>query len=201
MSSLSLLNLNQKNSHSLPFSSLHCSSMSSTPILSLPSTLKSSLFRKKLLDSSLSPRRPSISFAPFPTLALPKGFNGAIRAKTSSSSTFAYVTGQASDSNVGASDPKVDDDGGSDSQVRALGVLNWPLFWRLLMKNKLRLVVSLLTLVCCSACTLSMPFFSGTILLCWLRDCWIFNQIWTLELMICVVINTGHQLINHTTFN
>lgn len=134
--------------------------MSSTPILSLPLTLKPSHFPNhtlKLPNSSLSLLRPSTSFAPFSTPPPLKPFNGSI--KTSSNSTFAYVTGPASDPNVSESDPKVDD--ASDSQVRVVGVLNWGLFWRLLTKHKLRLLVSLLTLVCCSTCTLSMPFFSG----------------------------------------
>lgn len=131
--------------------------MASTPILSLPFTLKPSHFPKRLPNSSLSPLRLRrlTSVAPFPTLpALHRGFK-------SNSSTFAYVTGPASDPNVSESDPKVDD--ASDSQVRVVGVLNWGLLWRLLTKHKLRLLVSLLTLVCCSTCTLSMPFFSGMI--------------------------------------
>ncbi|XP_038874659.1 ABC transporter B family member 28 isoform X1 [Benincasa hispida] len=136
--------------------------MSSSPILSLPFTLKPSHFPNhtpKLPNFSLSLLRPSISFAPFSTLPALKAFNGQIKSKTSSSSTFAYVTGPASDPNVSESDPKVDD--ASDSQVRVVGVLNWDLFLRLLTKHKLRLLVSLLTLLCCTTCTLSMPFFSG----------------------------------------
>ncbi|TYK00307.1 ABC transporter B family member 28 [Cucumis melo var. makuwa] len=134
--------------------------MSSSPVLSLPFTLKPSHCPNqtpKLPNSSLSLLRSSSSFAPFSTLTPLKVFNSPI--KSSSSSTFAYVTGPASDPNVSESDPKVDD--ASDSQVRVVGALNLGLFLKLLTKHKLRLLGSLLTLLCCTTCTLSMPFFSG----------------------------------------
>ncbi|XP_023533626.1 ABC transporter B family member 28 isoform X1 [Cucurbita pepo subsp. pepo] len=129
--------------------------MSSTALLSLPFTLRPSRFP----NSSLSPLRRATSVAPFPTVAAVRcGFKPASKSSRGSSTSFAYV-GPASDPNVSESDPKLDD--ASDSQVRAPGVLYWGLLWKLLIKHKLRLLVSSLTLVCCTTCTLSMPFFSG----------------------------------------
>ncbi|KAL6127087.1 hypothetical protein ACLB2K_075130 [Fragaria x ananassa] len=70
----------------------------------------------------------------------------------------AYVSGPASDPIVTEPDPKFDE---PDSKLQPPSVISWSLLWSLLLKHKLRLVISAFALVGCSACTLSMPIFSG----------------------------------------
>ncbi|XP_015878081.3 ABC transporter B family member 28 [Ziziphus jujuba] len=103
-----------------------------------------------------SPRLPlqSHSFPPFPRLVvLPVPSRSTV-------APFAYVSGPASDPNVCDEDPNFE---GSDSkaQLSSPSAVSWGLLWRLLMKYKLRLALSALTLIGCTTCTLSMPLFSG----------------------------------------
>lgn len=103
-----------------------------------------------------SPRLPlqSHAFPPFPRLVvLPVPSRSTV-------APFAYVSGPASDPNVCDEDPNFE---GSDSkaQLSSPSAVSWGLLWRLLMKYKLRLALSALTLIGCTTCTLSMPLFSG----------------------------------------
>lgn len=50
-----------------------------------------------------------------------------------------------------------------DETVEPPSAISSSLLWSLLMRYKLRLAVSAVTLIGCSACTLSMPLFSGKI--------------------------------------
>ncbi|ONI25212.1 hypothetical protein PRUPE_2G289200 [Prunus persica] len=72
--------------------------------------------------------------------------------------SFAYVSGPASDPIVSEPDPKID---GPDSKGQSPSVISWGLLLSLLLKHKLRLAISAFALIGCSACTLSMPIFSG----------------------------------------
>ncbi|PQM34383.1 ABC transporter B family member 28 [Prunus yedoensis var. nudiflora] len=72
--------------------------------------------------------------------------------------SFAYVSGPASDPIVSEPDPKID---GPDSKDQPPSVISWGLLLSLLLKHKLRLAISAFALIGCSACTLSMPIFSG----------------------------------------
>ncbi|KAH7537967.1 hypothetical protein FEM48_Zijuj03G0149200 [Ziziphus jujuba var. spinosa] len=106
--------------------------------------------------ASSSPRLPlqSHAFPPFPRLVvLPVPSRSTV-------APFAYVSGPASDPNVCDEDPNFE---GSDSkaQLSSPSAVSWGLLWRLLMKYKLRLALSALTLIGCTTCTLSMPLFSG----------------------------------------
>ncbi|KAK7283673.1 hypothetical protein RIF29_13366 [Crotalaria pallida] len=73
----------------------------------------------------------------------------------------AYVTGPASDPIFGDLYPKLDGSGPEKDKPRPRGVISKELLWTLLMKHKLRLGVSVATLLACTTCTLSMPIFSG----------------------------------------
>lgn len=73
----------------------------------------------------------------------------------------AYVTGPASDPVFSESDPRIDDSDSRSENIRPPNLITWGLLWRLLLKHKLRLCISILTLVGCTSCTLSMPIFSG----------------------------------------
>ncbi|XP_076918845.1 ABC transporter B family member 28-like [Bidens hawaiensis] len=75
--------------------------------------------------------------------------------------TAAYITGPASDAIVAADDPKVDDDDDSDLQVQRFNAISGGLLLRLLSRHKLRVAASIVSLVCCTTCTLSMPLLSG----------------------------------------
>ncbi|CAN0891648.1 ABC transporter B family member 28 [Linum grandiflorum] len=84
---------------------------------------------------------------------------------------FAYVTGPASDPNATDPDPKSSsnshkddadaDDDEEDTSSWNKKLITWRLLWSLLLRHKLRIGVSVLSLVGCTTCTLSMPIFSG----------------------------------------
>lgn len=94
-----------------------------------------------------------------------RGFPPILRTKfnTKRLISCAYVTGPASDPIVSEPDLKLHE---SDSRTEEIqsppNLITWGLLWSLLMKHKLRLGLSVLTLVGCTTCTLSMPIFSGT---------------------------------------
>ncbi|XP_038709130.1 ABC transporter B family member 28 [Tripterygium wilfordii] len=73
----------------------------------------------------------------------------------------AYVTGPASDAMLSEPDPKIDDAVGRSVQVKSPDLISRELLWSLLLKHKLKLGISTLTLIGCTTCTLSMPIFSG----------------------------------------
>ncbi|XP_028768526.1 ABC transporter B family member 28 isoform X1 [Neltuma alba] len=73
----------------------------------------------------------------------------------------AYVTGPASDPTISECDPKIDGPDAPPEKAQPPTVITWGLLWMLLTKHKLRLAVSVVTLICCTTCTLSMPLFSG----------------------------------------
>lgn len=74
----------------------------------------------------------------------------------------AYVSGPASDPIITEPDPKVESSNDAhDETVEPPSAISSSLLWSLLMRYKLRLAVSAVTLIGCSACTLSMPLFSG----------------------------------------
>ncbi|CAK7337179.1 unnamed protein product [Dovyalis caffra] len=86
------------------------------------------------------------------------------RHRTATTITSAYVTGPASDPIVTEPDHKLDptdEESSSTDEVQAPALISLDLLWSLLAKHKGRLVVSVLTLVGCTSCTLSMPIFSG----------------------------------------
>ncbi|EOA19157.1 hypothetical protein CARUB_v10007834mg [Capsella rubella] len=95
-------------------------------------------------------------FLPFRSLPVSTAqFRPLLRAK-SDGLARAYVTGAPPI--VDEPDPKIEE---SKSEALSKDLISWGLVSSLLDKHKLRLVVCLLTLVGCSACTLSMPIFSG----------------------------------------
>ncbi|KAJ9164138.1 hypothetical protein P3X46_023746 [Hevea brasiliensis] len=70
----------------------------------------------------------------------------------------AYVSGPPT---LSEPDPKVDASESTTEEVQSTKLISWGLLWSLLLKHKLRLGVSVLALVGCTTCTLSMPLFSG----------------------------------------
>ncbi|KAL7003271.1 ABC transporter B member 28 [Sarracenia purpurea var. burkii] len=75
---------------------------------------------------------------------------------------YAYTTGPPSDPIVADNDPKVDvSSSDSESSQSPPNVITWGLLSSLLLRHKLRTVVSIVSLVGCGACTLSMPLYSG----------------------------------------
>ncbi|XP_057481666.1 ABC transporter B family member 28-like isoform X1 [Actinidia eriantha] len=78
------------------------------------------------------------------------------------SARSAYVTGPPSDPIVADNDPKVDvSSSDGESRQSPPKVITWGLLWSLLLRYKLRIAVSMATLVGCSVCTLAMPLYSG----------------------------------------
>ncbi|KAL3524231.1 hypothetical protein ACH5RR_017065 [Cinchona calisaya] len=77
----------------------------------------------------------------------------------------AYVSGPAFDAIVSENNEFKVEDGSSSELLRTeeepAYVISWGLLWKLVSRHKLRLAVSILTLVGCTTCTLSMPLYSG----------------------------------------
>ncbi|XP_025701913.1 ABC transporter B family member 28 isoform X1 [Arachis hypogaea] len=135
---------------------------SSSSSLLVPNSMALSLSHSPLRfpcsHSSLKPKLalslPRSSFSP--TLS----FSPASNVKFTTATPSAYVTGPGSDPIFAELDPKLDGSG-QDKPNTPPKVISWGLLWMLLMKHKLRLILSLATLIACSTCTLSMPIFSG----------------------------------------
>ncbi|CAL9008617.1 unnamed protein product [Prunus brigantina] len=121
--------------------------------LPLPPTLISTHSRTVKPQLALSSLCQSHPFPRFSHYRLPKP----PPPKTITAS-FAYVSGPASDPIVSEPDPKIDE---PDSKGQSPSVISWGLLLSLLLKHKLRLAISAFALIGCSACTLSMPLFSG----------------------------------------
>ncbi|KAI8564727.1 hypothetical protein RHMOL_Rhmol03G0204200 [Rhododendron molle] len=113
-------------------------------LLSLSSTTRFSLLPLRRSSSVLSPPyRPP-------------------RRRSSHSTCLAYVTGPPSDPIVADNGPKLNvSSSDSESTQSPPSVISWGLLSSLLLQHKLRLAVSVVTLVGCTACTLSMPLYSG----------------------------------------
>ncbi|XP_011076244.2 ABC transporter B family member 28 isoform X2 [Sesamum indicum] len=71
----------------------------------------------------------------------------------------AYVSGPAFDAIVSESDPKIDSS--EVVEMQPIDVIRWGLLWKLVSRHKWRVLVSVLTLLGCTTCTLAMPIFSG----------------------------------------
>ncbi|XP_030533124.1 ABC transporter B family member 28 [Rhodamnia argentea] len=104
----------------------------------------------------------SNTFPPIPfALSVNGGGGRRTRTRGSSSIARAYVTGPASDPIVSEPDSKYDGEDSDDGEPPPRNVITWGLLWSLLSKHKLRLCVSMVTLIGCTTCTLSMPILSG----------------------------------------
>ncbi|KAI3757559.1 hypothetical protein L6452_05100 [Arctium lappa] len=85
-----------------------------------------------------------------------------IRKKPSFITTGAgYITGPASDAIIAADDPKIDEVDSGPEPVQRFNAISLGLLLRLLSRHKLRVAASIVSLVCCTTCTLSMPILSG----------------------------------------
>lgn len=81
----------------------------------------------------------------------------------------AYISGPASDPNVAEPDPKVD--GLQQEEAVIPKVVTWELLGLLLFKHKFRIALCVASLFACTACTLSMPIFSGNFYFIFLFYC------------------------------
>ncbi|OAY48236.1 ABC transporter B family member 28 isoform X1 [Manihot esculenta] len=112
-----------------------------------------SINKQKLRHSQLSISSSPCRFPPFSQTYVKQWSS---RVFTISS---AYVSGPPI---LSDSDPKVDASEATSEEVQqSPKLISWGLLWSLLLNHKLRLGVSVLTLVGCTTCTLSMPLFSG----------------------------------------
>ncbi|KAL7214371.1 hypothetical protein ACSBR1_026724 [Camellia fascicularis] len=84
------------------------------------------------------------------------------RSKDSAIVSFAYTAGPPTDPIVTENDPKVDVSSSRGESVESpRNAISWGLLSSLLSQHKLRIAVSIFTLVGCTTCTLSMPLYSG----------------------------------------
>ncbi|KAJ8552709.1 hypothetical protein K7X08_020102 [Anisodus acutangulus] len=72
----------------------------------------------------------------------------------------AYITGPAFDAIVSENDPKFEEDE-TLVAIQPIEVISWTFLWKLVSRHKLRLLASVLTLIGCTTCTLTMPLLSG----------------------------------------
>ncbi|KAL3647389.1 ABC transporter B member 28 [Castilleja foliolosa] len=73
----------------------------------------------------------------------------------------AYVSGPAFDAIVSENDPKINGTENIPELLQPVDVISWGLLWKLISRHKWRVLVSFLSLLVCTTCTLSMPIFSG----------------------------------------
>ncbi|OMO97932.1 hypothetical protein COLO4_14251 [Corchorus olitorius] len=101
-----------------------------------------------------SPLRQSCTFPPIspPATTKSRGFY------ISASASRAYVTGPPI---VSEPDPRVDDSEHDTQKAEPPDLITRRLLWSLLVRHKLRIGLSVLALIGCTTCTLSMPIFSG----------------------------------------
>ncbi|CAL5343943.1 unnamed protein product [Camellia sinensis] len=84
------------------------------------------------------------------------------RSKDSATVSFAYTAGPPTDPIVTENDPKVDVSSSRGESVESpRNAISWGLLSSLLSQHKLRIAVSIFTLVGCTTCTLSMPLTTG----------------------------------------
>lgn len=137
--------------HPVPFSLLlHPRSTLPKPhaphLLSLSSTTPFSLLPRRRRSSALSP--------PYRPL----------RRRSSRPTCLAYVTGPPSDPIAADNGPRLNASSSVNESTQSRSppsVVSWGLLSSLLLQHKLRLALSVATLVGCTACTLSMPLYSG----------------------------------------
>ncbi|RAL52204.1 hypothetical protein DM860_016053 [Cuscuta australis] len=73
----------------------------------------------------------------------------------------AYAAGPAIDAFVSESELKFEDSGDNFGTPKPIEVINWGLLWRLVSGHKIHLAASVLALLGCTTCTLTMPILSG----------------------------------------
>ncbi|GFP96921.1 ABC transporter b family member 28 [Phtheirospermum japonicum] len=73
----------------------------------------------------------------------------------------AYVSGPAFDAIVSENDPKINGTENIPELLQPVHVISWGLLWKLVSRHKWGVLVSVLTLLGCSTCTLAMPIYSG----------------------------------------
>ncbi|CAN1755102.1 ABC transporter B family member 28, partial [Linum perenne] len=145
-------------------------SMASSPASSLLNAnptrfrLASTPHARKLNNLHL-PRRP-LQFRYSSSLHFPPIQQSPATRRPTATTAFAYVSGPASDPNVTDPDPKSaasgdEDDEEEEETSSSKKLITWKLLLSLLIRHKLRIGVSVLSLVGCTTCTLSMPIFSG----------------------------------------
>ncbi|CAN1180616.1 ABC transporter B family member 28, partial [Linum perenne] len=111
------------------------------------------------------PRRP-LQFRYSSSLHFPPIQQSPATRRPTATTAFAYVSGPASDPNITDPDPKSaasgdEDDEEEEETSSSKKLITWKLLLSLLIRHKLRIGVSVLSLVGCTTCTLSMPIFSG----------------------------------------
>ncbi|VFQ80585.1 unnamed protein product [Cuscuta campestris] len=73
----------------------------------------------------------------------------------------AYAAGPAIDAFVSESELKFEDSGDNFGPPKPIEVINWGLLWRLVFGHKIHLAASVIALLGCTTCTLTMPILSG----------------------------------------
>ncbi|XP_028068029.1 ABC transporter B family member 28-like isoform X1 [Camellia sinensis] len=122
----------------------------------LPLTLSLFTLPKPRLSLSSSPSSSMSSSSAFFRPQLRR------RSKDSATVSFAYTAGPPTDPIVTENDPKVDVSSSRGESVESpRNAISWGLLSSLLSQHKLRIAVSIFTLVGCTTCTLSMPLYSG----------------------------------------
>ncbi|XVF50753.1 hypothetical protein PTKIN_Ptkin04bG0128600 [Pterospermum kingtungense] len=123
-----------------------------------PTRLPSKAHHARKLKLGLSQNSPLCQSCPFPPISLPATTKSRSLKNILSSVSRAYVTGPPI---VSESDPRVDQSGPDTEKAEPPDLISCRLLWSLLVRHKFRIGVSVLAVIGCTTCTLSMPIFSG----------------------------------------
>ena len=107
---------------------------------------------------NLSQNSPLHQSCTFPPISLPIATKSRRLKNISSSVSRAYVTGPPI---VSEPDPRINESEPETEKAEPPNLISRRLLWSLLVRHKLRISLSVLALIGCTACTLSMPIFSG----------------------------------------
>lgn len=133
------------------------------PPLNLPSTKRFLNYRSPRLKLKLS-NNPTSQRVSFLSSSLSWAKSGQRSRTESRIISRAYVSGPAFDAIVSENDPKID--GSEIADLHPIDVISWGLLWKLVSRHKWRVLLSVLTLLGCTTCTLAMPIYSGMLELC-----------------------------------
>ncbi|PIN26575.1 Peptide exporter, ABC superfamily [Handroanthus impetiginosus] len=81
------------------------------------------------------------------------------RSRTPRIVSYANVSCAVLDENLSEDDPKID--GSEVAERQPVEVISWGLLWKLVWLQKWRVLLSVLALLGCTTCTLTMPLYSG----------------------------------------
>ncbi|CAK9135221.1 unnamed protein product [Ilex paraguariensis] len=81
--------------------------------------------------------------------------------KSKGSSSTTYISGPGADVIISENDPEFQDSESESESQQSTNLISWGLIWSLVARHKLRLAASVITLVGCTTCILTLPLYIG----------------------------------------